>query len=148
MIRRLLAELEGGGSAMSVNALALRVGTSPAAVQGALDLLVRKGRIVRGSSAGACDGCAAKAMCNPLLGQTTRYIPVPAGARPLTMMGGAWGEAGWTVAGCAAGPAGAAGPEGAAVAAAEGAAVGAAEGAAVGSAADGRAPVPEAATPG
>jgi hypothetical protein len=86
MIRGLLAELERGGSAVGIDALARRLGTTPAAVEGALELLARKGRVVRaGSSAGACDGCAAKSMCNPLLGQTTRYIPVPQGVRLLPM---------------------------------------------------------------
>ena len=82
MIRSLLAELERGGSAVGVEDLARRLGTTPAAVDGALQLLAHKGRVVRaGASVGACDGCAAKSMCNPLLGQSTRYIPVPRGAR-------------------------------------------------------------------
>jgi hypothetical protein len=86
MIRGLLAELERGGTAVGVDALARRLGTTPAAVDGALDLLARKGRLVRtGGSAGACDGCAAKSLCNPLIGQTTRFIPVPAGATLLPM---------------------------------------------------------------
>ena len=92
MIQGLLAELERGGSAVGVDELARRLDTSPAAIDGALELLARKGRLVRaGATAGACDGCAAKSMCNPLMGQTTRYIPVPAGARVLPI---ATGEAG------------------------------------------------------
>lgn len=82
MIRDLLAELDRGGSAVGVEDLARRLGASPAAIDGALELLARKGRLVRsGAAPGACDGCAAKSMCNPLLGQTTRYIPVPRGTR-------------------------------------------------------------------
>jgi len=89
MIRDLLAELDRGGSAVGVEDLARRLGTSAAAVDGALELLARKGRLVRaGAEPGACDGCAAKSMCNPLLGQTTRYIPVPQGTRLLPMTDG------------------------------------------------------------
>ena len=89
MIRDLLAELDRGGSAVGVEELARRLGTSTAAIDGALELLARKGRLVRaGAEAGACDGCAAKSMCNPLLGQSTRYIPVPQGARLLPMAEG------------------------------------------------------------
>jgi hypothetical protein len=87
MIRDLLAELGRGGSAMGVDTLARRLNTTPAAVEGALELLARKGRIVRsGATAGACEGCAAKSMCNPLIGQATRFIPVPAGARALPLL--------------------------------------------------------------
>ena len=86
MIQGLLAELERGESAIGIEALARRLDTTPAAIEGALELLARKGRLIRaGASVGACDGCAAKSMCNPLLGQTTRYIPVPRGARLLAM---------------------------------------------------------------
>jgi hypothetical protein len=83
MIRELLAELEHGTAAVGVDALAQRLGTTPAAVEGALEVLVRKGRVVRGAAAGACDGCAARSTCNPLLGQAVRYFPVPTGARVL-----------------------------------------------------------------
>ena len=90
MIQDLLAELERGGSAVGIEGLARRLGTTTAAVEGALEVLARKGRVVRmGASVGACDGCAAKSMCNPLMGQTTRYIPVPRGVRLLPMADGA-----------------------------------------------------------
>ena len=89
MIRDLLAELDRGGSAVGVEDLARRLGTSTAAIDGALELLARKGRLVRtGAETGACDGCAAKSMCNPLLGQSTRYIPVPPGARLVLLADG------------------------------------------------------------
>ena len=88
MIRDLLAELERGGSAVGVDALARRLGTTPAAVDGALELLARKGRIVRtGGAVGACEGCAAKSMCSPLMSQSTRFFPVPDGATVLAMAG-------------------------------------------------------------
>jgi hypothetical protein len=89
MIRALLAELERGGSAIGVDELARRLGTSPAAIDGALELLARKGRLVRaGAETGVCDGCAARSMCNPLMGQTTRFIPVPQGTRLLSTANG------------------------------------------------------------
>jgi hypothetical protein len=81
MIRELLAELDAGTAQLDLDALARRLGTSPAAVEGALELLVRKGRVVRdAAAAGACDGCAARSLCNPLMSRGTRYIPVPDGA--------------------------------------------------------------------
>ena len=87
MIRDLLAELARGDAAVGIDTLARRLGTTPAAIEGALDLLARKGRIVRsGPTAGACEGCSARSMCNPLMGQATRYIPVPAGARALSVV--------------------------------------------------------------
>jgi hypothetical protein len=87
VILGLLAELERGESAIGVDTLARRLGTTPAAVEGALDLLTRKGRLVRaGPTAGACDGCSARSLCNPLMGQTTRYIPVPGGSRVLPLV--------------------------------------------------------------
>jgi hypothetical protein len=86
MIQALLGELESGGSAVGIDALARRLGTTPAAIEGALEVLARKGRVVRaGPTVGACDGCAAKSMCSPLMGQTTRYIPVPRGIRLLPL---------------------------------------------------------------
>jgi len=81
VIRELLAELDAGATALDLDALARRLGTSPAAVEGALELLVRKGRVVRdAATAGACDGCSARSLCNPLMGRGTRFIPVPEGA--------------------------------------------------------------------
>ena len=81
MIRELLAELDAGATPLDLDALARRLGTSPAAVEGALELLVRKGRVVRdAATAGACDGCSARSLCNPLMGRGTRFIPVPEGA--------------------------------------------------------------------
>ena len=81
MIRELLAELDAGATPRDLDALARRLGTSPAAVEGALELLVRKGRVVRdAATGGACEGCAARSLCSPLLARGTRFIPVPAAA--------------------------------------------------------------------
>ena len=39
---------------------------APAAVESALDLLVRKGRLIKGGPrSGACEGCAAVTLCKP-----------------------------------------------------------------------------------
>lgn len=81
MIRELLAELDAGGVPLDLDSLARRLGTSPAAVECALELLVRKGRVVRdAASVGPCEGCSARSLCNPLMGRGARFIPVPAGA--------------------------------------------------------------------
>ena len=94
MIRDLLAELERGGSGIGVESLARRLSTTPAAIEGALELLARKGRLVRaGASAGRATAVRRGRMCNPLMGQTTSYIPVPAGARALPIASGEAGGA-------------------------------------------------------
>lgn len=82
MVRQLIDLLADSRTGMGVEDLARRLNTSPAAVEGALDLLVRKGRLIKGGPrSGICDGCAAVTLCNPLQGCTTRYFIAPGGIR-------------------------------------------------------------------
>jgi len=79
MVKQLLQLLTEARTGLGVEDLARQLDVSPAAVEGALDLLVRKGRLIKGGprSAGLCDGCTAAALCNPLQGFTTRYFLAP-----------------------------------------------------------------------
>ncbi len=82
MMRQLIDLLAESRTGLGVEDLARRLDASPAAVEGALDLLVRKGRLIKGGPrSGACDGCAAVTLCNPLQGCTTRYFIAPDGVR-------------------------------------------------------------------
>ncbi len=82
MLRQLIDLLADSHTGLGVEDLARRLDTSTAAVEGALDLLVRKGRLIKGGPrSGACDGCAAVTLCNPLQGCTTRYFIAPGGVR-------------------------------------------------------------------
>ncbi len=82
MMRQLIDLLAESRSGLGVEDLARRLDASPAAVEGALDLLVRKGRLIKGGPrSGACEGCAAVTLCNPLQGCTTRYFIAPGGVR-------------------------------------------------------------------
>lgn len=82
MMRQLIDLLAESRTGLGVEDLARRLDATPAAVEGALDLLVRKGRLIKGGPrSGACDGCAAVTLCNPLQGCTTRYFIAPGGVR-------------------------------------------------------------------
>lgn len=82
MMRQLIDLLAESRTGLGVEELARRLDASPTAVEGALDLLVRKGRLIKGGPrSGACDGCAAVTLCNPLQGCTTRYFIAPGGVR-------------------------------------------------------------------
>ncbi len=82
MMRQLIDLLAESRTGLGVEDLARRLGASPAAVEGALDLLVRKGRLIKGGPrSGTCQGCAAETYCNPLQGCTTRYFIAPGGVR-------------------------------------------------------------------
>lgn len=83
MVKQLLQLLTDARTGLGVEDLARRLDVSPAAVEGALDLLVRKGRLIKGGpQGGLCAGCSAAALCNPLQGCTTRYFLAPEPIQP------------------------------------------------------------------
>lgn len=72
---RLLEEHRGG---LGLTELSKMLGTEPGVVQGMLQMLVQRGRvIVVGADGGICASCGVQEQCNLLATQQTRYVVVP-----------------------------------------------------------------------
>jgi hypothetical protein len=74
-ILRLLGEQQGG---LGVTEISRRLGVAPAVLEGMLETLVQRGRLVRLCAADTpCGACPLRPGCNLLAGQNTRYVVVP-----------------------------------------------------------------------
>lgn len=71
----LLAEQQGG---LGTADIGRRLGLAPAVLEGMLETLVRRGRLVRlCPGATPCGACPLRTECNLLAGQNTRYVVAP-----------------------------------------------------------------------
>ena len=71
----LLDEREGG---MGTAEISRRLGVAPGVLEGMLETLVRRGRLVRVCAADTpCGACPLQPECNLLAGQNTRYVVAP-----------------------------------------------------------------------
>jgi Mn-dependent DtxR family transcriptional regulator len=76
---RLLEEQRGG---LGLTELSNQLGMEPGAVDGMLQMLVQRGRvIVVGADGGVCASCGVQEQCNLLATHQTRYVVVPRSGR-------------------------------------------------------------------
>lgn len=74
-VLRLLEQQRGG---LGLHELSRRLNTPASALNGMLELLVRKGRLAKVAPCDtACGACPLQSECNLLAGAQTRYVLVP-----------------------------------------------------------------------
>lgn len=77
----LLAEQQGG---LGIHEISRRLGLAPTVLEGMLETLVQRGRLVRQCAADTpCGACPLRPECNLLAGQNTRYLVAP--RRPVAL---------------------------------------------------------------
>lgn len=82
MLSRLLDLIEHTQGGLGLHELCRQLDAPPEAVQGMLELLIRKGRLVAlGPDGGICTECATKGECNLLAWLGPRYVLAPRSSR-------------------------------------------------------------------
>jgi hypothetical protein len=83
MLTQLLELVASHPRGLGVRELSRRLHTQPGAIEGMLELLVRKGRLVKlCASATVCADCPVHSDCNLLAGHNTRYVVAPRSPSP------------------------------------------------------------------
>lgn len=78
MLTQVLALLEQHQGGLGAREISRRLDIQSGALEGMLELLVRKGRLVKLCAAQtACGDCPLRSDCNLLAGQNTRYVVAP-----------------------------------------------------------------------
>jgi hypothetical protein len=75
MLTQILSLLEQHNGGLGAREIGRRLHIQPGALEGMLELLVRKGRLVKLCAAQTtCSDCPLRSDCNLLAGQNTRYV--------------------------------------------------------------------------
>ena len=75
MLIHLLELFEHNQGGLGLHELSRQLDLSPGAVQGMLELLVRRGRLTQlGPDGGCCTDCTARGECNLLVWNRVRYV--------------------------------------------------------------------------
>lgn len=78
MLAQILSLLEQHAGGLGAREISRRLDIQPGALEGMLELLVRKGRLVKICAAQTvCGDCPLQSDCNLLAGQNTRYVVAP-----------------------------------------------------------------------
>ncbi|MCC7360490.1 MAG: helix-turn-helix domain-containing protein [Anaerolineales bacterium] len=78
MLTRVLALLAEGEGGLGTAEISRRLDIAPGVLEGMLETLVRRGRLVRVCAAETpCGACALRSECNLLAGPGTRYVVAP-----------------------------------------------------------------------
>lgn len=78
MLTQILSLLERHTGGLGAREISRQLHIQPAALEGMLELLVRKGRLIRLCAASAaCGHCPLRSDCNLLAGQNVRYVVMP-----------------------------------------------------------------------
>ena len=78
MLSQVLALLAAHQGGMGLIEISRRLGLAPAVLEGMLETLVQRGRLVRLCAADTpCGACPVRPECNLLAGQNTRYLVAP-----------------------------------------------------------------------
>jgi hypothetical protein len=78
MLKQILAEFEQNPTTLCLDELSQKLAITPSALEGMLDTLVRKGRLLEISAApGACTTCPARAGCVIISSSAKSYLLAP-----------------------------------------------------------------------
>jgi hypothetical protein len=81
MLKQILAEFEQSPTMLCLDELSQKLAVTPSALEGMLDMLVRKGRLLEISAAhSACTSCPARAGCVIIRSSAKSYILAPSGS--------------------------------------------------------------------
>lgn len=84
MLKQILAEFEQSPTTLCLDELSQKLAITPSALEGMLDMLARKGRLLEiGAAHNACTACAARAGCVSLRSNTKSYVLAPSDS-PIT----------------------------------------------------------------
>lgn len=78
MLTQILSLLERHNGGLGAREISRRLDIHPGALEGMLELLVRKGRLMKVCAAQTvCGNCPLQSDCNLLAGQNARYVVMP-----------------------------------------------------------------------